>query len=87
MILEWHNSVSLGSPLFDCISVSAGRINKPLSSFGTSKKLINDSFDTSFEVQLEKEREALSWCADHLNGREGITAFLEKRKPVFSGAT
>lgn len=55
-----------------------------LSSFATSKKLINDSFDTSFETQLEKEREALSWCADHPNGKEGISAFLEKRKPVFN---
>jgi 2-(1,2-epoxy-1,2-dihydrophenyl)acetyl-CoA isomerase len=49
-----------------------------LSSFATSKKLINDSFDTSFEAQLEKEREALSWCADHPNGQEGISAFVEK---------
>ena len=55
-----------------------------LSSFATSKKLINDSFDTSFEAQLEKEREALSWCADHPNGREGISAFLEKRTPIFN---
>jgi 2-(1,2-epoxy-1,2-dihydrophenyl)acetyl-CoA isomerase len=55
-----------------------------LSSFATSKKLINDSFDTSFETQLEKEREALSWCADHPNGKEGISAFLEKRKPIFN---
>ena len=55
-----------------------------LSSFATSKKLINDSFDTSFETQLEKEREALSWCADHANGKEGISAFLEKRKPIFN---
>jgi 2-(1,2-epoxy-1,2-dihydrophenyl)acetyl-CoA isomerase len=55
-----------------------------LSSFATSKKLINDSFDTSFEAQLEKEREALSWCADHPNGKEGISAFLEKRKPIFN---
>jgi len=54
------------------------------SSFATSKKLINDSFDTSFETQLEKEREALSWCADHPNGKEGISAFLEKRKPIFN---
>ncbi|MGD8229161.1 MAG: enoyl-CoA hydratase-related protein [Desulfobacteraceae bacterium] len=55
-----------------------------LSSFATSKKLINDSFDTSFETQLEKEREALSRCADHPNGREGISAFLEKRKPIYN---
>ena len=55
-----------------------------LSSFATSKKLINDSFDTSFEAQLEKEREYLSWCADHPNGQEGISAFVEKRKPIFN---
>ena len=55
----------------------------PLSSFAASKKLITDSFDTSFESQLEKERELLSVCADHPNGREGIAAFLEKREPVY----
>jgi len=56
----------------------------PLSSFASCKKLITDSFNTSFETQLEKERETLSWCADHPNGREGIRAFLEKRKPVYT---
>jgi 2-(1,2-epoxy-1,2-dihydrophenyl)acetyl-CoA isomerase len=54
-----------------------------LSSFAASKGLINDSFDTSIEAQLEKEREALTLCAEHPNGREGINAFLEKRKPVY----
>jgi 2-(1,2-epoxy-1,2-dihydrophenyl)acetyl-CoA isomerase len=52
-------------------------------SFAASKKLICDSFNTAFEAQLEKERELLSWCADQPNGREGIAAFLEKRKPAF----
>ncbi|MGM0383346.1 MAG: enoyl-CoA hydratase/isomerase family protein [Thermodesulfobacteriota bacterium] len=56
----------------------------PSSSFAACKRLITDSFHTSFETQLEKERETLSWCADHLNGREGIEAFLEKRKPVYT---
>ena len=56
----------------------------PLSSFAACKKLITDSFDTSFETQLEKEREILSWCADQPNGREGVEAFLEKRKPVYT---
>lgn len=55
-----------------------------LSSFAASKKLMSDSFDTSFEAQLEKEREALSRCADLPNGHEGVSAFLEKRNPVFN---
>jgi 2-(1,2-epoxy-1,2-dihydrophenyl)acetyl-CoA isomerase len=54
-----------------------------LSSFAASKKLMTDSFNTAFEAHLEKERDLLSWCAGQPNGREGIAAFLEKRKPVF----
>jgi 2-(1,2-epoxy-1,2-dihydrophenyl)acetyl-CoA isomerase len=56
-------------------------------SFAASKKLLTDSFDTPFEVQLEKERDFLSWCADQPNGREGIEAFAEKRAPVFNPST
>lgn len=55
----------------------------PLSSFAACKKLMTDSFNTPFESQLERERDILSWCADHPNGREGIAAFLEKRKPAY----
>jgi 2-(1,2-epoxy-1,2-dihydrophenyl)acetyl-CoA isomerase len=55
-----------------------------LSSFAASKELINDSLNTPLEAQLERERQALSRCADHPNGQEGISAFLEKRKPVFN---
>jgi len=56
----------------------------PLSSFAASKRLITDSFNTTFETQLEKERVFLSQCADHPNGREGMAAFIEKRKPNYS---
>jgi 2-(1,2-epoxy-1,2-dihydrophenyl)acetyl-CoA isomerase len=55
-----------------------------LTSFAASKKLMTDSFNTAFEGQMEKERDLLSWCADQPNGREGIAAFLEKRRPVFN---
>jgi len=54
-----------------------------LSSFAASKRLITDSFNTPFETQLENERSLLSWAADQPDGREGIAAFLEKRRPVF----
>lgn len=55
-----------------------------LNSFGNAKKLLTDSLDTAFEVQLERERVTLSSCAVHPEGREGMAAFLEKRKPVFN---
>lgn len=52
-------------------------------SFAASKRLMTDAFNTSFESQIERERELLSLCAEHPDGREGIAAFLEKRKPVY----
>lgn len=54
------------------------------SSFAASKRLLNASFHTSLETQLEREREMLAECADLPNGKEGIAAFMEKRKPMFS---
>ncbi|MBI4633902.1 MAG: enoyl-CoA hydratase/isomerase family protein [Deltaproteobacteria bacterium] len=59
-------------------------LKRPLSSFSASKKLLTDSFGTSLEVQLEREKEFISFCADHPNGREGVSAFLQKRLPRFT---
>jgi len=56
-----------------------------ISSFGWSKRLITDSFNHAFEAHIELERKGLSDCADHPNGREGLRAFSEKRKPRFEG--
>ena len=55
-----------------------------LSSFAASKSLLTDSFHTPFETQMEKERNLLAWAADQPSGREGVAAFLEKRKPAFN---
>lgn len=57
---------------------------RSLSSFAASKRLVNASFHTPLETQLERERELLARCADLPDGREGISAFMEKRKPQFS---
>ena len=54
-----------------------------LHSFGWCKDLVTDSFNTPFETHLEKERSALSQCAAHQEGQEGLRAFIEKRKPYF----
>jgi 2-(1,2-epoxy-1,2-dihydrophenyl)acetyl-CoA isomerase len=54
-----------------------------LNSFGWSKQLLTDSFNSSFETHIERERMGLSLCATHSDGKEGLSAFMEKRKPAF----
>ncbi len=56
-----------------------------LNSFGWSKQLLTDSFNSSFEAHIERERMGLSLCATHPDGMEGLSAFIDKRKPTFFG--
>ncbi|HZU43670.1 MAG TPA: enoyl-CoA hydratase-related protein [Terriglobales bacterium] len=63
----------------------ANRLSRrSLNSFAWSKKLLNESFETSLETQMEREREGIATCAEHPDGLEGLHAFQEKRKPRFS---
>jgi 2-(1,2-epoxy-1,2-dihydrophenyl)acetyl-CoA isomerase len=55
-----------------------------LNSFGWSKQLLTDSFNTAFEAQIERERSGLCSCAAHPDGKEGLQAFVDKRRPVFA---
>ena len=57
----------------------------PTRSFGVVKALLAGSFGESLETQMELEASGIAGSAGTADGREGIAAFLEKRKPVFSG--
>ena len=57
---------------------------KSLHTFGQVKALLTDSFDTSWEAQLERERRGLAACAGHADGLEGLNAFVEKRPPCYN---
>lgn len=69
--------------LEEAIRMAKGLAQKSIHSFGWSKRLITDSFNTSFETQIEQERRGIRSCAAHPEGKEGLLAFAEKRKPVF----
>ena len=56
---------------------------RSLNSFAWSKKLLNQAFEMPLETQMEHEREAIAACAEHPDGREGLRAFQQKRKPNF----
>lgn len=85
--LEWGlvtRLVRAEQTLDDALSLAERIASGSLNSFGHAKQLLTSSFDTAFEVQLERERAALASCAAHPEGQEGMAAFLEKRKPVFN---
>ena len=52
--------------------------------FATVKQLLNESWNTPLETQLEHERQGLVRTVEHSDGQEGISAFLEKRSPRFA---
>lgn len=74
-----------GTALEEALNMAHELAKKSVQSFGWSKRLINDSFNTPFETQIERERASLCQCIDSPDGREGTRAFIEKRKPVFPG--
>jgi 2-(1,2-epoxy-1,2-dihydrophenyl)acetyl-CoA isomerase len=72
-----------GHGLEEAVNMAHELSNSSLNSFGWSKQLLTDSFNTAFEAQIERERFGLCSCAEHPDGREGIQAFVDRRKPVF----
>ena len=57
----------------------------PTRAHGVVKQLLSDSFGNGPETQMELEARGIAAMAGTDDGREGIAAFLEKRKPDFAG--
>jgi 2-(1,2-epoxy-1,2-dihydrophenyl)acetyl-CoA isomerase len=72
--------------LSSALAMAENIIKRSLNSFSWSKRLITDSYDHTLETQLQKERMGISRCAAHRDGREGMKAFAEKRRPQFNQA-
>ncbi len=58
----------------------------PTGAYGWVKRLLGDSFSNSLETQMELETRGISATAASPDGREGVAAFVEKRKPSFTGS-
>jgi len=58
----------------------------PTLAFGAVKKLLLASQSAQLEDQLDAETSAITSMTRTSDGREGVTAFREKRMPNYKGA-
>lgn len=65
-------------------TVSTFRALPPIA-VGKAKMLINKSMENDMISHLELESKTAAWSAGTEDFAEGVTAFVEKRKPVFKG--
>ena len=59
--------------------------NGATQAFARAKKLIKQSFVTPIDKQLDDEIAYFAECAKTSDFKEGVTAFVEKRKAHFEG--
>lgn len=67
-------------------AVARGLAAGPTRAFGEMRRLLASVSDQPLETQLELEAQALARTAATADAREGLTAFAQRRAPVFRGA-
>jgi enoyl-CoA hydratase len=75
----------LESWLADAKDVAASIAEKSPVGVRLAKEAVNQAFETTLAAGLDAERKAFHLALSSEDAQEGLTAFLEKRKPDFKG--
>lgn len=73
-----------GALVEEAAVVAAELANAATPALGMTRRLLLDSASASLEAQLDAESRGIAALARTAEGKEGIAAFLEKRKPDFT---
>ena len=82
MIYKVSEDVNLQTEAF---SIAKTLSDMPTVGIGLTKRLLNQSLFNNLDKQLEAEGNLQVQAANSYDHKEGVKAFLEKRKPVFKG--
>lgn len=58
----------------------------PTRAYGNTKALLHASFNRNLREQMDAEVASFAECASNPDFAEGVKAFVERRKPTFSGS-
>lgn len=67
-------------------AMAAALAGSAVAAVGAARALLQESFSTGYETQLEREARAISAAGASVECREGLAAFFTKRPPDFRGA-
>lgn len=69
----------------DVMNLATTLANMPTKALGLTKRLLNQSMNNNLEQQLALESDLQIEASSSNDYKEGVTAFVEKRKPEFKG--
>lgn len=69
----------------ECLALAEKLAQMPTEGIALTKQLLNQSFDNNLTQQLEQEMRLQVAAGKTADFKEGVAAFLEKRKPSFTG--
>jgi 2-(1,2-epoxy-1,2-dihydrophenyl)acetyl-CoA isomerase len=78
-------AVEVGTLAAEANAVAVQLASGATLALGATRRLLADSYTSTFETQMEQESRTIAAQASVPDGREGIAAFVAKRKPHFTG--
>jgi 2-(1,2-epoxy-1,2-dihydrophenyl)acetyl-CoA isomerase len=69
----------------EVVTLAKTLANMPTKALGLTKRLLNQSLTNNLEQQLALESDLQIEASSSNDYKEGVTAFVEKRKPEFKG--